>query len=722
MKPIYLDHNASTPLAPEVIAIMQTVLKENFGNPSSGHFYGLKSREIVENAREKVANLIHAEPEEIIFTSGGSESNNMALQGVAQIYSDCHIITSVIEHPSVRKVCDFLEGKGHRISHLTVNQQGIVTVENLQKIIRDNTKLISVMLANNETGSLQPLKEICKIAKARGIIVHTDAAQAVGKIDVDVNDLGVDLLTIAAHKMYGPKGVGALYVRKGLKIPPLIYGANHEQGFRAGTENVLEIAGLGEAAGVFQNQSTQIIAQQQKLRDNFYQILKNELPDIELNGDESKRLPNTANIYFPHCNAEHLLKKIPEIAASAGAACHAGTVEPSAVLQAMGCSDERALGSVRFSFGRITTESEVEEAARLIIAAVGKTRRKKPLSAEKLTLSSSALGCSCKISAGSLRTVLSDDSSEQRLTTALGYENFDDAAVYFIDEKTAILTSVDFFSPIVEDPYDFGRIAAANALSDIYAMGGTPLFANNIVAFPENRLPLLRKVMQGAARVAQQAGIDILGGHSVKDDEIKYGLSVTGKVSRENLWRNQGAKTGDLLILTKALGSGILCQAMKKGLLNSKTIDNIVNYMAFLNKDAAEIMSCYQITACTDVSGFGLIGHLTEMLQGAGKSATLNGDKIPAMENVEKMVRLNVVADGYWGNFEYFSEKISFAENTSQLLQKLLFDPQTSGGLLFTVEASQAGLILQELSRAGMPEAIAIGKIIDKKEKLIYIE
>lgn len=347
MKPIYLDHNASTPLEKSVIDKMKHVLDNQFGNPSSSHIYGIENKKLVEEAREHLAAMINADPEEIIFTSGGSESNNMAILGIASQYPKSHLISSQIEHPSVENVFEKLSNDGFKVTFIPVNRMGVFYVDNLQHIITDKTKLISVMLANNETGVIQPLEEIVKIAHLKNILVHSDAAQAAGKIEIDVKTLGVDLMTIAGHKMNGPKGVGALYIKKGVKIPPMILGADHEMGLRAGTENVLEIVGLGEAARFFTESSNQIIDHQKYLRDYFVKSLSNTIK-IRINGETNEKLPNTANIYFPGCDANKILNTVPEIAASAGAACHAGSVNPSKVLKAMGFSDERALGSLRF--------------------------------------------------------------------------------------------------------------------------------------------------------------------------------------------------------------------------------------------------------------------------------------------------------------------------------------------------------------------------------------
>jgi len=721
MKPIYLDHNASTPLEPSVIEKMKQVLDNNFGNPSSSHVYGIENKKLVEEAREHIANMINAEPEEIIFTSGGSESNNMAITGIATQFPNCHLISSQIEHPSVEKVFERLFCQGFDTSYISVDENGMLNIDELEKSITNKTKLISVMLANNETGVLLPIREIVNIAKKHNIFVHTDAAQAAGKINIDVKKLGIDLLTIAAHKMNGPKGIGALYIRNGIKIPPMIVGADHENGLRAGTENVLEIVGLGEAARIFTEKSEQIIKYQQELRDYFVSELKSQIPDIEINGDIENKLPNTANLYFPGNNANTILAKVPEIAASAGAACHANSISPSKVLKAMGCSDDRALGSIRFSLGRTTTKNDIDFAIEKIVATVRNSGEKKLTYGKKLSLEGASLGCSCKLSPENLHDILQNVTKSKILNPLnVGFENSDDASVYFIDENTAILNSIDFFSPIVDDPFDFGRIAAANALSDIYAMGGKPLFANNIVAFPEQELSkeILVEILNGAQSIAEIAGIPILGGHSVKDDEIKFGQSVTGICDKENLWKNSGAKVGDVLILTKPIGTGVLCKAAQNGLLTELEKKELVEIMASLNKNAYDIMKNYTISSCTDVTGFGLLGHLSEMIQSREMSVIINHENIPIFDQLKKMIRIGMVADGLHNNLEFYNKNIDWGKQLNDIYKTILNDPQTSGGLLFTVERETADKITNQNKKL----FVVIGEIINKKDKLIYVK
>jgi cysteine desulfurase len=363
MKPIYLDYNASTPILPEVQKAMLPFLQEHFGNPSSSHFYGIKTRQALQNARMQIAELLEAEPNEIIFTSGGTESNNLALQGAAFANRDKgnHIITSQIEHPAVMEVCRFLETKGFRISYLPVDEFGTVAVEQLQKELCDETILVSIMHSNNEVGTIQPIREISDILKGKKIIFHTDAAQSIGKIPVSVKDLGVDMLTMAGHKCYAPKGVGVLFVKHNISIQKILHGAEQEKNFRPGTENILEIVGLGKAAELI---DYELSTQSQKmllLKEYFIKKLQQEFPNAKINGHPTKCLPNTINVSFPGFSAADILSQLQNVAASAGAACHSGVTMASAVLQAMKVPAHLAEGAIRFSLGWLTTQAEIEE-------------------------------------------------------------------------------------------------------------------------------------------------------------------------------------------------------------------------------------------------------------------------------------------------------------------------------------------------------------------------
>jgi cysteine desulfurase len=376
-KPIYLDYNATTPHDPEVIAAMRPFFEEEFGNPSSSHYYGSKPRQAVLRARQQVASLLNCKPEEIIFTSGGTESNNFAIKGSSGVFCSKgnHIITTQIEHPAVIEVCNFLETIGFEITYLPVDEFGLVSAADVAAAIKKETILISVMHANNEVGSIQPIDEIGRLAKKHDIVFHTDAAQSVGKIPVDVNHLGVDLLSIAGHKVYAPKGVGALYIRQGLAPEKLMHGAGQEMAVRAGTENVLEIVGLGAACEIAGRDLEKNIKHMQAMRDRLYEGIEKKCDRIKLNGHPQNRLPNTLSISFLGLEANRILEAIEnEVAASAGAACHANTVEVSAVLEAMNVPLEWAKGTLRLTTGRMTTEEQIDMAVKAIYAAVRKMK------------------------------------------------------------------------------------------------------------------------------------------------------------------------------------------------------------------------------------------------------------------------------------------------------------------------------------------------------------
>ena len=379
-KPIYIDYNATTPHDPEVIEAMRPYFEEEFGNPSSSHYYGSKPKQAVIKARKQVASLLNCAPEEIIFTSGGTESNNFAIKGCAESFGHKgnHIITSQIEHPAVLEVCRFLGKNGFEVTYLPVDEFGLVNVADVKAAIRKKTVLISIMHANNEVGTIEPIAEIAQLAKQHDIIFHTDAAQSVGKLSVDVSKLGVDLLSIAGHKVYAPKGVGALYMRKGLSPAKLMHGAGQEMTIRPGTENVLEIVGLGMACEIARRDLEKNIKHMQAMRDRLFEAIKKGCAPVKLNGHPQKRLPNTLSISFLNSEANRILEAIgSEVAASAGAACHSDTVQISDVLKAMAVPPDWAKGTLRLTTGRMTTGEEIDRAARVICAAVQKMNSSK---------------------------------------------------------------------------------------------------------------------------------------------------------------------------------------------------------------------------------------------------------------------------------------------------------------------------------------------------------
>ena len=368
MRRIYLDYNASTPIDPAVAATMKPFLGDDFGNPSSGHWAGTEAKAAIEGARGQVAALLGCESSEIVFTSGGSEANNLALKGVAwalRARGD-HIITSAVEHPAILEPCRFLRDLGYRVSVVPVDRFGRIDPDEVRRAITPRTILVSIMHANNEAGTVQPIAEISWITHERGIFLHTDAAQSVGKISTNVDALRVDLLTIAGHKIYAPKGVGALYIRSGTPLEPLIHGAGHESGRRAGTESALLAVGLGSACmlahdlGPMQRVGT--------LRDRFWQRLQAKFGDrVMLNGHLNYRLPNTLNVSFAGRVGAEILAKLDGVAASTGSACHTGRIELSPVLAAMKVGPEIGMGAIRFSLGRGSTQAEIDQ----VVEALG---------------------------------------------------------------------------------------------------------------------------------------------------------------------------------------------------------------------------------------------------------------------------------------------------------------------------------------------------------------
>lgn len=374
MKPIYLDYNATTPIDRRVVEAMRPYFEEHFGNPSSSHAYGLKTRQAIKIAREQVADAIGASVDEIIFTGSGSESNNTAILGAAYANRGRgrHIITSAVEHPAVMEVCHFLQSDGFEVTVLPVDISGRVSIADLKQSVRKDTILISIMHANNEVGTIQPIEEIGAFARQKGILFHSDGAQSVGKIPVNVNALNADLLTIAGHKLYTHKGIGALYIRRGTQLPKLIHGAGHEGGRRAGTENVMQIVGLGMACRLISEHLPANMAHLAAMRDLLQQGLVKALPDSRVNGHPDQRLPNTLSMGFADRAANDLMEAMPALAVSAGAACHSDKIELSATLKAMQVPLKYAMGTIRFSTGLMTTAAEIDQAIKIVTAAVKK--------------------------------------------------------------------------------------------------------------------------------------------------------------------------------------------------------------------------------------------------------------------------------------------------------------------------------------------------------------
>jgi selenium donor protein len=745
--PIYLDYNATTPVLPEVREAMMPFFGEVFGNPSSAHTFGVSARMAVEKARLQAAGLLGCQPYEIIFTSGGSESNNLAIKGAAMASRSKgnHIITSSIEHPAVSEVCSYLENNGFRITRMPVDRFGRVSAESVRQAIGHDTILITIMHANNEVGTIQPIREIAKIASDQGILFHTDASQSAGKISVA--GLGAGLVSLAGHKFYGPKGVGALFVKEGVELEKIIHGADHERNLRAGTENVALIAGFGKACEIAARDLESITSHMKMMRDLLQNRISAAIPTVIVNGHPSERLPNTLSISFPGVDANLILSEISgELAASAGAACHADGSGISATLQAMGAPYETARGTIRFSTGRDTTTAEVVQAAEIVSGAylrsVGGQRlasASPPLTPQppippllkergpggeakqrpggevetlvpnlnlntqtlKLTRFTAGMGCACKMRPQILEQVLKSLPEVIHPDVLVGAESSDDAAVYRINDHQAIVQTLDFFTPIADDPYTFGAIAAANALSDIYAMGATPLFALNIVAFPSSRLPVevLGQILRGASDKAAEAGIPVIGGHTIDDPEPKFGMAVTGIVHPDKILRNKGARRGDALILTKPLGTGILSTALKRGPGGES---DYISSMLTLNKAAAEVMAAFPVSACTDITGFGLLGHLHEMTSASGVDAEIVARSVPLLPGVTEMASAGAVPGGTRNNLDYVSPHITWPAGFPEFRKHILCDAQTSGGLLIAVPETLAPQMIRDGLQAGV--------------------
>ena len=373
MSDIYLDYNATTPIDPAVAEAMLPYVHGFFGNPSSGHSFGIAARQGVDTAREQVASLLGCATDDLIFTSGGTEANNHAIKGVAGAYRHRgnHIITSAVEHPAVTEVCDYLTEQGFRITYLPVDEYGMMDPRQVEEAITPETLLVTIMHANNEVGTIQPITEIAEIAHRHGALLHSDCAQSIGKIPVRVDNLGVDLLSVAGHKLYAPKGIGALYIRPGVQLEKLMHGANHEQNRRAGTENVIQMVGLGKACELIERNLTRYANHMTTMRNRLERGLLDFSPDARVNGHPEKRLPNTASIAFRGLEADRILANLPTVAASAGAACHSDQVEVSHVLQAMNVPTEYAMGTLRLSVGRFTTEEEIDRAIAEVREVIG---------------------------------------------------------------------------------------------------------------------------------------------------------------------------------------------------------------------------------------------------------------------------------------------------------------------------------------------------------------
>lgn len=734
MLPIYLDYNATTPVDKEVAEAMKPFIGDIFGNPSSVHEFGIAAKTAVMHARKQVADLIGCQPDEIVFTSGGTESNNFAIKGAAfaNRHRGNHIIISSVEHPAVEEVCKYLAENDLKITRLPVDEYGRVHPEDAENAINPETILISVMHANNEVGTVQPIEEIGEIAKRHKVLLHSDAAQSLGKIPVDVNKLGVDMLSIAGHKLYAPKGIGALYIRRGTVIQKLIHGADHEMNQRAGTENVIQIVGLGKACEIAGRDLIRNSRHMKLMRDKLSEALLKSAPSARINGHPDLRLPNTLSISFPMTEANTILSELKEVAASAGAACHTDSIEISSVLKAMRVPEEYAMGTLRFSTGKFTTAEEIDKAAGYFTEVLKKlsapgTHMASPVNEPvdvRLTQFTHGLGCACKIRPQYLEIILKDLPVPTHPDVLVSLDTSDDAAVYRITENLAVVQTIDFFTPIVDDPYDFGAIAAANALSDIYAMGGTPLFALNIVGFPDKRLSaeVLKLILKGASDKASEAGIPIIGGHTVEDTEPKFGMAVTGTINPDNILRNSNAQPGDILILTKPIGTGIIATGMKRGIVPISVQMESIRQMGTLNDKAAAVIKRFPVSACTDVTGFGLMGHLKEMTVSSRADAELFAGNVPVIGGTSELVTENIVPGGTLNNLDFVKDVAEWDPAIPKNEKIILCDAQTSGGLLISVPVRYSEELLGDLINNGMTYARIIGKVLRKGNGKIFVK
>jgi selenium donor protein len=519
--------------------------------------------------------------------------------------------------------------------------------------------------------------------------------------------------------------VGALYIRDGVRLAPLMHGAGQEGGLRPGTENVLLSVGLGAACAAAERDLAHNRSHFRTMRDRLHRGLTDALGPgvLRLNGHPEHRLPNTLSVAFRGVEANTLLAEVGDrVAASAGAACHADEVDVSAVIEAMHVPTEWAMGTVRFSVGRGTTAEDIDRAVDVVAEAVRHllphgTAPAAPAPEAgpyRRTRDTQGMGCAGKLRPQALEEVLRALPPVVHPDVLVGPGGADDAAVYRLRDDLAVVQTVDFFTPIVDDPYLFGAIAAANALSDLYAMGARPLFGLNIVGFPSGRLPMevLHQILRGASDKAEEAGLVIVGGHTVEDPEPKYGLAVTGTAHPDHILRNSTARPGDALILTKPLGTGIIATAVKRGLADESAARKAADLMATLNRTAAEAMLEAGVHACTDVTGFGLLGHLHEMAAASGVDARLDAGAVPILADARTLSEGGIAPGGTHDNLSYAEPHTDFQPAVSRATRLLLADAQTSGGLLISLPEERADALLELLHERGIAEAAQIGTIL----------
>ena len=598
----------------------------------------------------------------------------------------------------------------------------------MAKATANETALVTIIHAQNEIGTLQPVAEIVRQVQSVGALIHTDAAQSIGKVVVDVNKLGVDLLSIAGHKLYAPKGTGALYVRRGVKLPPLLVGASQERGLRPGTENVAYIVALGEACRLASMTLEKASQQMAFAANHFFRTLQQNIPEIALVGHPTERLPNTLNVLFPgvRSSTSGILSRCFRFE-RVRLPCRQRRA--SAILLALGIPREKALGTVRLSLGRSTTIEDVSTAAARLVGTWHSLQRSAPVrvlerriderhAANRLSHLSHGGGCGCKLAPSVLQQLLSNHPTATPYKQLLvGLETGDDAAVWQLDNGTCIIATTDFFMPMVDDPYDFGRIAASNAISDVYAMGGSPIMALAILGMPVDKIPpeMVRRILEGGASVCSAAGIPVAGGHSIDSPEPIYGLAVIGISSKANIRRNSDAKAGDRLILTKALGVGVYSAAFKKNALSRAAYDEFIASTTLLNRVGTRLGEDPDVHAMTDVTGFGLLGHALEIARGSNMTVRIDPSRLPYLKDAATLAQNGFVTGASGRNWKSYDTSVTLPAGTPDWQRQLFCDPQTSGGLLVSCAPAHADELLKTIVAAGYPDAKNIGYVTDGK-------
>ncbi|MBP1620183.1 MAG: selenium donor protein/cysteine desulfurase NifS,TIGR03402 [Acidobacteria bacterium] len=727
---VYLDYNATTPVDPRVIEAMRPALASLFGNPSSGHRPGRAARAAVEEARERVAACLGAESDEIVFTSGGSESDNQAIHGVVAARGGGHVVVSAVEHPAVLEPARALAAEGRiRLTVVPVDRFGRVDPDEIERALAADTVLVSVMLANNEVGTLEPVAEIAARCRRRGVLVHTDAAQAVGKVPVDVGTLGVDLLTVAGHKLYAPKGIGALFVRRGVELAPLIRGAGHERGLRSGTENVASIVGLGVACSLAAAELAEERERLAALRDRLEAMLAEGFPALVRHGHPVERLPNTASVAFPGVDANLLLTRLAdEVGASAGAACHTDAVHPSAVLLAMGVDAAMAMSTVRFSVGRFSTADEVERAARRVVEVARElagdraTSSAAPGPGVRLTRFTHGLGCACKLQPRLLEEVVRRLPRPQhaeilvgafrrrlRVAAAGRHGAGPDTRLLHAGGRRATAVRCDRRGQRALRRLRDGRDPAVRPQH--CWLPGRRAAGRGAARDPGRRAGGRRGSRRRRARRPHRRGHRAevrLGRH--RHDRRRPALAQRRR-GADQLWRNAGAREGDLLVLTKPLGVGIWATAAKHDAADAAGWARACATMRRLNAAGAAALRPARPRAVTDVTGFGLLGHLHELLAASRCDGEVWLGAVPVLDGTRRLIALGEVPGGTRANLEHAAAFTSFAEGIVVDDRLLLADAQTSGGLLAAVPADAAGPLLERLHDGGDDGAAIVGRI-----------